>query len=50
MTPAERNTAWALAQARQKADEARQSARTATVMAALSKVAAVITAWAVLAS
>lgn len=50
MTPEERNTAWACAQARQAAKHAREAARTAMVMGGLSMVAALITAWAVLAS
>lgn len=50
MTPEERNIAWALAQAREEAKDAREAARTAMVMAGLCMVAAVVTAWAVLAS
>lgn len=50
MTPEERNTAWALARAREAAKDAQSAARTAVIMAALSMLAALITVWAVSAS
>lgn len=50
MTPEERNIAWALAQARAEAKDARDSARTAMVMACLSMASTLITAWLVIGS